>query len=192
MLHIIDWKLSAEKVAFVISAINFRDSSSGGTTTIGLIIYYVIPALCKLCLRSSLKQRITSAQYNEIVKVPSWLYAHSMIIDNLIVIGCSDDFFSNDPWPVGGSWGDNEVYTNSSKGSNHCCCSTNKASYWMKCRSYTHIVSVKCLVVLTFEPDIVLVGLLEISCRIPSMTFTIMNQTKVSFYRRSYDMNLSK
>jgi hypothetical protein len=32
-------------------------------------------------------------------------------------------------------------------------------------------LSIKCLVVLTFQPDIVLVRFLEISCRIPSMTF---------------------
>jgi len=45
----------------------------------------------------------------------------------------------------------------------------------MKCRSYTHILSVKCLGVLTFQPDIVLVGFLDISCDITSMTFTVMN-----------------
>ena len=52
-------------------------------------------------------------------------------------------------------------------------------------RSYTHMLNVKCLVMLTFQPDIVLVGFLEISCRIPSMTFTVMNRTKVSFYPSS-------
>jgi len=61
----------------------------------------------------------------------------------------------------------------------------------MKCRSYTHILSVKCLVMLTFQPDIVLVGFLEISCWIPSMTFTVINRTKVSFYPRSYYTNSS-
>ena len=39
----------------------------------------------------------------------------------------------------------------------------------------THLLSIKCLVVLTFQPDIVLVRFLEISCRIPSMSFTVMN-----------------
>jgi len=89
---------------------------------------------------------------------------------------------------VGGSWGDNEVFTRSSKGSNHSSCSTNKPSYWMMCRFYTNILSVKCLV-LTFQLDMVLVGFLGISCRIPSMTFTVVNWTKVSFYLRSYYTN---
>jgi len=56
----------------------------------------------------------------------------------------------------------------------------------MMCRLYTHILSVKCLVVLTFQPDIVLVGFLEISCHIPSITYTVMNWTKVNIYPRSY------
>jgi hypothetical protein len=34
---------------------------------IGLIVCYIIAALCRLCLRSSFKQQITSAQYNELV-----------------------------------------------------------------------------------------------------------------------------
>jgi len=55
----------------------------------------------------------------------------------------------------------------------------------MKCRSYTHILRVKCLVVLTFQPDIVLVEFLEISCRILSMTITVINWAKVSYYSRS-------
>jgi len=92
---------------------------------------------------------------------------------------------------VGGSWGDNEVYTRSWKCSNHCCCSTNKASNWMECRTYTGIFSVKCLVVLTFLPDIALVGIVGISCRIPSMSFTAMNRTMVIFYPRSYFTNPS-
>jgi len=37
------------------------------------------------------------------------------------------------------------------------------------------MLSVNCLVVRTFQLDIVLAVLLEISCRIPSMTFTVMN-----------------
>jgi len=57
--------------------------------------------------------------------------------------------------------------------------------------SYTHILSGKCLVLLTVEPGIVLVELLEISCRIPSMTIGVMHQTKVSIYPRSYSMNSS-
>jgi len=61
----------------------------------------------------------------------------------------------------------------------------------MKCRLYTHILSVKCQVVLTFELDVVLVGFLEITCRIPSMSFTVMNWTKVSFYPSSYYTNSS-
>ena len=52
-------------------------------------------------------------------------------------------------------------------------------------RLYTHILSVECLVMLTFQPDIVLVGFLEISCRIPSMTVTVMNRRKVSFHPSS-------
>ena len=55
----------------------------------------------------------------------------------------------------------------------------------MKCRSYTPNLNVKYLVVLTFQPDIVLVGFLQISCPNPSMTFTVMNQTRVSFYPKS-------
>ena len=77
------------------------------------------------------------------------------------------------------------------KESNHCCCSTNKASYWMKCRLYTHILSVTCLVMLTFQPDIVNIGFLDISCGIPSMTFAVMNRTKVNFYWRSQYTNSS-
>jgi len=61
----------------------------------------------------------------------------------------------------------------------------------MKCRLYTHILSEKCLVVLTFQLDIVLVVFLEISCRISSMTFTVMKLTNVSFNSRSYYMNWS-
>jgi len=72
---------------------------------------------------------------------------------------------------VGGSWGENEVNTRSSKGSNHCCCSTNRPHIEWSSRSYTHILSIKCLVMLTFQPDIVLVRFLEISCHIPSITF---------------------
>jgi hypothetical protein len=78
MLHIIYSISSAEKVSFVITAINFCYSSSGATTTISLIIYYIITALCGLCLHNSLKHRITSAQYNKIDKFPIWLYARSM------------------------------------------------------------------------------------------------------------------
>jgi len=61
----------------------------------------------------------------------------------------------------------------------------------MKCRSYKHSFSVKCLVMLTFQLEIVLVGFLEISCWIPSMTFTVMNWTEVSYCPRSYDTNSS-
>jgi len=61
----------------------------------------------------------------------------------------------------------------------------------MKCTSYTHIWSAKCPVMLTLQLDIVLRGFLEISCRIPSMTITVMNWTKVSFYPRSYYTNWS-
>jgi hypothetical protein len=42
-------------------------------------------------------------------------------------------------------------------------------------RSSSYIWSVRCLVMLTFQLDIDLVGFLEISCRIPSMIFTVMN-----------------
>jgi hypothetical protein len=58
-------------------------------------------------------------------------------------------------------------------------------------KSYTHILSVKCLVMLIFQPDIVVVGVLEISCRIPSMTITVMNRTKVSFSPSSKYTNSS-
>jgi len=68
MLHIIYWKLLPEKVSFVITATNYQYWSSGGTM-IGHIVYYVIVALCRLRLCSNLKQRITSAQSNELVYV---------------------------------------------------------------------------------------------------------------------------
>jgi len=64
MLHIMYWKSLAMKGSYVITGINFEYCGSGATT-ISLIIYYVIAALCRLCLHSSLKQRVTSAQYNE-------------------------------------------------------------------------------------------------------------------------------
>ena len=49
-------------------------------------------------------------------------------------------------------------------------------------RSYTNNLSVQCPVMVTFQPDIVHVGFLLISCRIPSRTCTVMNRTMVSFY----------
>ena len=45
----------------------------------------------------------------------------------------------------------------------------------MKCRSYTDSLSAQYLVVLTFEPDIVHVGFVQISCQISSMTITVMH-----------------
>ena len=92
---------------------------------------------------------------------------------------------------MGESWGDKEVYQCSSNESNHGCCSTYKDSFWMNCRSYTDSLSVQCLVALTFQLDVVLVGYLEISCWIPSVTCTVMNRTNVSIYSRSYNTNSS-
>jgi len=65
MLHINIWKWSAEEVCFVIKAMNFEDRVSGATTTIGHIINYINAVLSRLCLHSSLKLWITSAQINE-------------------------------------------------------------------------------------------------------------------------------
>jgi len=48
-------------------------------------------------------------------------------------------------------------------------------------RLCTNLFSVKCLVLLTIQPDIVVIGFLGISYHIPSMTFTVINGTKVSF-----------
>ena len=64
MLHIIYWKSLAETGSFVITAINGEYCPSGATT-ICFIVYCVIAALCGLCIRSSLRQRMTSASYNE-------------------------------------------------------------------------------------------------------------------------------
>jgi hypothetical protein len=102
-----------------------------------------------------------------------------------------DVFFSNDPWPEGGSGGDNEVHTTCSTGHDHCCCSTYKASYWMKCRSYTHILSVNWRVMLAFQPDIVLGGFQQTSYGIPFMTVTVTNRTTVRDYPRCYYLNSS-
>jgi len=55
----------------------------------------------------------------------------------------------------------------------------------MMCLLYTHILSVKCLVVLPFQPDMAPVGLMEIAGRITYMTFIVMNWSPVSFYSDS-------
>jgi len=53
--------VSERIVCCVRTKLHFADHCSSGATTIGHIVYYIIAALYRLCLHSSLKQRITSA-----------------------------------------------------------------------------------------------------------------------------------
>jgi hypothetical protein len=95
------------------------------------------------------------------------------------LVGCFRQYQS-----LTGRWilRNHEVSTCSSRGSNPCCCSTNRPHIEWSSRLSTPILSVKCRVMLTFQLDIVVVEFLEITCWMPSMTIRVMHRTKVSFY----------
>jgi len=122
-------------------------------------------------------------------KLPSWLYAHLMLIDNWLACRMFSLEMILD-W-----WVDSEetikLHKRSWIGSNHCCCFSQRPYIEWSCRMYMEILSEKSLVLLGLQVDIVLVRIREILCHIRSMTLTVMNRINVSFNPRSCYMNWS-
>ena len=64
--------------------ISHRHKLTSGAYTIGLIVHYIIVALCRLCLHSSLQQPMTSAWYNDLVNVLAGCMPAQLIIEKMI------------------------------------------------------------------------------------------------------------